>query len=47
MDWNFKSIGVNAVWNSNCMGGGSSLNFQRGKMAKASLEIIDLTTFPV
>ena len=35
-------FGIPIVW-----GGGSSLNFQRGKMAKASLEIIDLTTFPV
>ena len=43
--------GCNAVWNFKCKERGgrqeSTLNFQRGKMAKASLEIADLMTSPV
>jgi len=38
LDWNFEGIGVNAVWNSKCMGWGvSALNFQRGKLCLKSL----------
>jgi len=37
----------NTVWNSEHVRGVSALNFQRGKTGKASLEIVDLITFPV
>jgi len=42
-------MGGNAVWNSKHIGRGkgSALNFQRGKIMKALLEIADLITFPV
>ena len=54
LDWNSEGIGgimqfgiPNAWRGFGGEGGGSALNFQRGKMAKAFLEITDRTTFPV
>jgi len=38
LDWNLENMEGNTVWNSKRIGGGvSALNFQRGKMVKASL----------
>ena len=48
LDWNSEGTGkrgCNAVLNSKCMGEVSALNFQRGKMTKALLEIVDLSSF--
>jgi len=42
-----KAWGVIQFRIPNAWKGGSALDFQRGKMAKASLEIADLITFPV